>query len=117
MYIITSSASAAIMNDMATVTVTGLVCEETYSIVAGGIITNGVMVDQTLDGPRFHMETILASACPVVITTTMMTIGKRVIYHYSCTHFLLDMYGEYLCDPVWENRSYRLFKNIEKCQF
>ncbi|XP_065897957.1 uncharacterized protein [Dysidea avara] len=66
----TVSASAIIMNHMATVTVTGLVCEETYSIIAGGIITNDVMIDRTLDGPRFHTETILASACPVVITTT-----------------------------------------------
>ena len=79
MYIITS-ASAIIVDDMARVTVTGLVCEETYSIVAGGIITNGVMMDQTLDGPRFHTEIILASACPVVITTTTtMTTGKGVI--------------------------------------
>ena len=70
------------MNDMATVTVSGLVCKETYSIIAGGIITNGVMMDRTLDGPRFQTETILAPACPVVITTTTMTIGKRVIYHY-----------------------------------
>ena len=88
------------MNHMATVTVTGLVCEETYSIIAGGIITNDVMIDRTLDGPRFHTETILASACPVVITTTT---GKRVIYHYSCTDFLFDMFGGYLCDPVWES--------------
>ena len=80
MYIITSSDSAAIMDNMATVTVNGLVCEQIYSIVAGGIITNDVMMDRTLDGPRFHTETITASACPVVITTTTMTTGKRVIY-------------------------------------
>ena len=79
MYIITS-ASAIITDDMATVTVTGLVCEKTYSIVAGGIITNDVMMDQMLDGPRFHTEIILASACPLVITTTTtMTTGKGVI--------------------------------------
>ena len=85
MYIITSSASAAIMNDMATVTVSGLGCGQTYSIVAGGIITNDVMMDRTLDGPRFHMETILASACPVVVTTTTMTTGKGVVY--TCYNF------------------------------
>ncbi|XP_065912197.1 uncharacterized protein [Dysidea avara] len=75
----TVSASATIMNDMATVTVSGLVCKETYSIIAGGIITNGVMMDRTLDGPRFQTETILAPACPVVITTTTMTIAAPTV--------------------------------------
>ncbi|XP_065892637.1 uncharacterized protein [Dysidea avara] len=70
----TLSASATIMGDMATVTVNGLVCEQTYSIVAGGIVTNDVLMVRTLDGPRFHMETIVALACPVIISTTAMTM-------------------------------------------
>ena len=84
MYIIITSASATIMGDMATVTVNGLVCEQTYSIVAGGIVTNDVLMVRTLDGPRFHMETIVALACPVIISTTAMTMSKGVIYHSSC---------------------------------
>ncbi|XP_065894750.1 mucin-22-like isoform X2 [Dysidea avara] len=75
----TLSASATIMDGMATVTVTGLVCEETYSIVAGGIITNDVMMVRTLDGPRFHMETITVAACPVVISTTAMIMTAPTI--------------------------------------
>ena len=60
---------------MATVTVGGLTCEETYSIVAGGLFTDGI--DQTLDGPRFHSEIITASTCP--LNQTMTTFGKRVL--------------------------------------
>ncbi|XP_065897929.1 adhesion G protein-coupled receptor L3-like isoform X2 [Dysidea avara] len=72
----TVSASATIMDGMATVTVTGLVCEETYSIVAGGIITNDVMMDRTLDGPRVYTGTILAAACPAVVTTRTVTTDE-----------------------------------------
>ncbi|XP_065912153.1 uncharacterized protein [Dysidea avara] len=70
----TVSASATLNNnDMATANLNGLVCEEMYSIIAGGVITNVAMMDQTLVGPRFHMETITAPACPVGIQTTSVS--------------------------------------------
>ena len=76
-YIFISSASATLNNnDMATANLNGLVCEEMYSIIAGGVITNVAMMDQTLVGPRFHMETITAPACPVGIQTTSVSTGK-----------------------------------------
>ena len=56
---------------MATVTVSSLQCEGTYSITAGGIM------DRTLVGPRFHTETVTAGACPVIPTTT--STGKEVM--------------------------------------
>ncbi|XP_065912117.1 uncharacterized protein [Dysidea avara] len=58
------TASATIVDDMATVTISSLQCEGTYSITAGGI------VDQTLDGPRFHIETITAAECVMIPTAT-----------------------------------------------
>ena len=71
------SGSATIIDDVATVTVSSLQCEGTYSITAGGII------DQTLDGPRFHTETIIAGACPVILSTT--SLRKKIF----CTVFYL----------------------------
>jgi len=70
-----SSASAIIVDDMATVTVNSLLCEQTYSIVAGGVITDNVMMDQILDGPKFQTEIFNASSCP----TTSALNGKVVI--------------------------------------
>lgn len=66
MHIIFAASASIDENDMATVTVSSLICGETYSILAGGIFT-----DQMLDGPRFHMETVTASACPVIQTTVI----------------------------------------------
>ena len=74
---ITSSASATINDDnMATVTISSLQCEETYSITAGGIITTGGMMGQTLDGPRFHTEIVPTASCTIMLTTTLF--GKNV---------------------------------------
>ena len=82
---IISTASATINDDnMATVTVSGLRCAETYAITAGGIITTDGMVGQTLDGPRFNTEIIVASVCPTIQTTTMLS-SKEFIYHLVST--------------------------------
>lgn len=63
-------------NQMATVTVNGVLCEKTYSIVAGGIF-----IDGTLDGPRFHADlTITTSACPVYPVYPTTTFSEGVIF-------------------------------------
>ena len=65
--------SPAIMNGMATVTISQLICEQMYTITAGGI-TN----DSQLVGPRFRRETINASSCPPMSTTSSSTpTGKQ----------------------------------------
>ena len=61
---------------MATVTISSLQCEGTYSITAGGI------VDQTLDGPRFHIETITAAECVMIPTATSSCKGAVVTYGF-----------------------------------
>jgi len=66
---------------MATVTISSLQCEQTYSIIAGGIITVDVTMDRTLDGPRFHSGIITAAACPV----TAFTTSKKTIIHIAST--------------------------------
>jgi len=59
---------------MATVTVSSLQCDETYDmtydITAGGIFSTEVM-GQTLDGPRFHTETVSSTSCTMISTTTL----------------------------------------------
>jgi len=59
------------------VTVSSLQCEEIYSITAGGIIATEGIMGQTLDGPRFHTETVTIGACAIIVTTTLP--GKEVI--------------------------------------
>ena len=61
-----STASAIITDVMLTVTVTvpDLVCEQMYTIVAGGI--NIVDEERVLDGPRLRGMEYSASACPVM---------------------------------------------------
>ncbi|XP_065889741.1 uncharacterized protein [Dysidea avara] len=55
--------SATIMDDMATVTISSLKCEGTYSITAGGTF------DHTLEGSRFHRETVTTGECPEMSST------------------------------------------------
>ena len=73
---------------MATVTISSLQCEETYSITAGGIITTEGMMGRTLDGPRFHTEIVPTASCMIILTTTLF--GKNyncvgVLVVHSCT--------------------------------
>ena len=49
---------------MATVTIDGLACGVTYTIIAGGTL-NGVLV-----GPRSSHETVTTSPCSVISTTS-----------------------------------------------
>ena len=70
--------SAAIENEMATVTISQLVCEQMYTITAGGIIMNP---GYELIGPRFYAETVSAPACPIPSTTSFTPIGK-LMYMY-----------------------------------
>ena len=81
---------------MVTVTVSELMCEETYEIVAGGIDDNGNLV-----GPRFQWESVVAGSCQstttvvttaTVVTTTMLT-GKinRVCMYCTVTAVLVSI--------------------------
>ena len=62
--ILPHSGVATINNGMATVTVTGLMCEVEYTITAGGVF------DGQLVGPRSSHGTITAGRCLVIMTTT-----------------------------------------------
>ena len=79
-----------IMDDVATVTVSSLQCEGTYSITAGGII------DSTLDGPRFHTETVIAGACPVIPSTTSLCkkiyVNAVFCLEAMCIHNLCTLF-------------------------
>ena len=66
------SATATIVNDTAIATISGLRCEGTYSIKAGGTINN------TLQGPRLHKETVTVGDCPIV-ATTMIQAGNNIM--------------------------------------
>ena len=72
------SGSAAIMDNIATVTVDGLVCEKIYTIVAGGVDNDGNLV-----GPQFYQGTVTVGSCPppCVVTKTMPT-GNTHIHIY-----------------------------------
>ena len=62
------------MNQMATVTISGLRCEETYYITAGGINdTTGMLV-----GPQIRqVNDVTAGPCPTTtVMTSTMTSGK-----------------------------------------
>ena len=58
------SGTAPITNGMATVTVAGLKCGVTYTIIVGGTL------DGQLVGPRSSHGTVTAGPCPPIITTT-----------------------------------------------
>ena len=58
---------------MATVTISQLVCEQMYTITAGGIIMDP---DYELIGPQFRRETISAPACPLTPTFSSTYISK-----------------------------------------
>ena len=84
------SASATISDNMATVTITGLACEQTFSIVAGAIITSNVTMETMLDGPRFQGNPYIASSCSMTPTPTT-SIGKRVlrVFLFTCNWHLI----------------------------
>ena len=85
-----SSVGVALVNDddnAATVTVNGLQCQGTYSITAGGILTTDGVMDQTLEGPRIHLETIIASPCLAMSSTTTLTgkfLAPACVKSYLC---------------------------------
>ena len=63
--------SSAIMNDnTATVIIRALICEQVYTITAGGLDVGGELV-----GPQFHQETVIAGQCLPPPTTSSMPIG------------------------------------------
>jgi len=66
---------------MATVIVTSLQCDETYDITAGGIFSTE-MIGQTLDGPRFHTETVPTVSCTMISTTTLPS-KEVLLCHYT----------------------------------
>ena len=63
MHIYTHTGMAAVTNGMATMTIDGLQCEFTYTIIAGGTL-NGTLV-----GPRSSHGTITSGPCPPPIPT------------------------------------------------
>ena len=69
------SGSVSVTNEMATVTIDGLACGVTYSIIAGGTL-NGVLV-----GPKSSHGIITGPCPPLIITTTAATTsmaGKKM---------------------------------------
>ena len=67
------SGNASITNGMATVTIDGLACGVTYTIIAGGLL------DGDLAGPRSSHGTITAGPCPLMTVTTTATITSGTI--------------------------------------
>lgn len=64
---------------MVAVTITGLACEQMYTIVAGGInIINGTM-ERILDGPRFRGMDYSASACSMNQTQITSTSETAIV--------------------------------------
>ena len=68
------SGTAPAINGMATVTVNGLQCEVTYTIIAGGTL-NGDLV-----GPRSSHGTITAGSCPSSRLSELYTYLQTYIY-------------------------------------
>ena len=64
MYVCTYLGTASVMNTMATVTIDGLACGVTYTIITGGTL------DGDLVGPRSSHETTTGPCPPMIITTT-----------------------------------------------
>ena len=64
---------APIINEMATVTINGLMCEEEYMIIAGGTL-NGQLV-----GPKSSHGIVTAGSCPPIAVTTTATITSVTV--------------------------------------
>ena len=65
--------NALITNGMATVTIDGLACGVTYTIIAGGTL------DGDLVGPRSSHGSITAGPCPLITVTTTATITSVTV--------------------------------------
>ena len=65
--------NALITNGMATVTIDGLACGMTYTIIAGGTL------DGDLVGPRSSHGTITAGPCPLITVTTTANITSVTV--------------------------------------
>ena len=78
MYVCTLSGSAAITSNMATVTVRNLQCQQTYTITAGGILSNNMLV-----GPQFRGGIITAGSCSTTPTPTSSPSVGKSIYIYE----------------------------------
>lgn len=65
------SGTATIMNGTATVTVTGLQCGVTYTVIAGGTLSDGDLV-----GARSSHGTITTGPCPINTTAA----GKLILH-------------------------------------
>ena len=63
MYVCTYLGTALVTNMMATVTIDGLICGVTYTIIAGGTF------DGLLVGPRSSHGTTTGPCPPIIITT------------------------------------------------
>ena len=87
--IFTHSGIAPVTNTMATVTVDGLECGVTYTIIAGGIL-NGELV-----GPRSSHGTIATNPCPVCPATSKInkcsfaTCITCPLFKLKCSIFLV----------------------------
>ena len=78
-FVCTFIGSATIEDDnMATVTVSNLACEQTYTVTAGGIVIGG-MDERELIGPQFRQPAIVtAGPCPTTIMTTTESMSKML---------------------------------------
>ena len=68
---------------MSIVTLNGLACGVTYTIIAGGTL-NGELV-----GPRSSHGTVIGGPCPLIITTSTtatasMTGKENIICKFTC---------------------------------
>ena len=85
------SGFGTIENEMATVTISQLMCEQMYTITAGGIIHNP---RYKLIGPRFRIETVSA-ACP---TRSSKPISKVYVHSYiACVRTCTDEHTKLVC--------------------
>ena len=66
---------------MARVTVMNLQCQQTYTITAGGILSNGMLVE-----PQFSAGVITAGSCSTTPTPTLSPSVGKSIYVYSWTY-------------------------------
>ena len=80
---VTETGIGPVTNTMATVTVDGLECGVTYTIIAGGTL-NGDLV-----GPRSSYRTITTNPCPVCPATSKIYRINEYSINYQLTTCLL----------------------------
>ena len=73
-FLFVASGSMIANSSIAVVNITELECGTDYTIIAGGVMSNG-----TLAGPR-----LILGKCPKISCVFIQSSGKKLIYGYSC---------------------------------